>query len=177
MFEFWLANHFETILWNLAQNHCSKYIIDLRNNPGGSLEEVAGMLDYFVPTWSPILSVKSRTSDQFLFSSNTVYPKLTGETIRILINKWSASASEIFAWVVREYVPGTVLVGTQSYGKWSVQDLVYYDDGSLLKYTVAKRYTWKKDLNIDKIWFTPDVKIEDVVGTGKDAVLDWALKN
>ncbi|MEI6425963.1 MAG: S41 family peptidase [Candidatus Absconditabacteria bacterium] len=177
MFDIGLARRFDTILGDLSSRHCSAYIFDLRNNPGGSLEEVAAMLDYFVPTGSPILSVKSRTDDQVLLSSKTKYSKLTGEKIRILVNKGSASASEIFAGVVREYVPGTLLVGSQTYGKGSVQDLIYYDDGSLLKYTVAKRYTGKKDINIDKIGFVPDVKIEDSISTGKDAVLDWALRN
>ena len=177
MFDFWVAQRFETMLWEMSSKHCSKYIFDLRNNPGGSLQEVSSMLDYFVPTGSSTVSVKSRTDEQILFSSKTTYPKLTGANIRILINKWSASASEIFAGVVHEYVPGALLVGTQSYGKGSVQDVIYYDDGSLLKYTVAKRYTWKKDINIDKIWFVPDVKIEDSISTGKDAVLDWALRH
>lgn len=177
LFDTHIARDFSKILGTLSSQHCSKYIFDLRNNPGGSLEEVADMLDYFVPSKSPIVAIKSRTDEQVLFAWPTAYPKLTGENIRILMNKGSASASEIFAGVVREYVPGSLLVGTQSYGKWSVQNLESYDDGSLLKYTVAKRYTWKKDVNIDGIWFTPDVKIDDVVGTGKDAILDWALRN
>ena len=177
LFDFGLASRFNQAIGQFSKTHCTKYIFDLRNNPGGSLEEVSTMLDYFVPTESPILSVKTRTTEQVLLSSVSPYPKLTGEKIRILINKWSASASEIFAGVIREYVPGALLVGTQSYGKWSVQDVIYYDDGSLLKYTTAKWYTWKKDVNIDKIWLTPDVKIEDSVGSGKDAILDWALKN
>lgn len=177
LFDTRIARDFNQIIGTLSSQHCSKYIFDLRNNPGGSLQEVVDMLDYFVPSKSPIVAVKTRTDEQILFAWPTVYPKLTGENIRILINKWSASASEIFAGVVREYVPGALLVGTQSYGKWSVQNLESYDDGSLLKYTVAKRYTWKKDINIDGIWFTPDVKIDDVVGTGKDAILDWALRN
>lgn len=177
LFDTRIARDFNQIIGTLSSQHCSKYIFDLRNNPGGSLQEVVDMLDYFVPSKSPIVAVKTRTDEQILLAWPTVYPKLTGENIRILMNKWSASASEIFAGVVREYVPGALLVWTQSYGKWSVQNLESYADGSLLKYTVAKRYTWKKDTNIDGIWFTPDIKIEDTVGTGKDALLDWALKN
>lgn len=177
MFDFGVASQFSKLLWELSLNDCTKYVFDLRNNPWWSLQEVSSMLDYFVPTWERVVSVKSKLGEQTYFASTPKYSKLTGELIRILVNWGSASASEIFAWVIREYIPNSLLVGQKTYGKWSVQNIVYYDDGSLLKYTVAKRYTGKKDITIDWIWFTPDVIIEDSVGTGKDAALDRALKN
>lgn len=177
MFDLWVSNQFSKLIWQFSHDNCSKYIFDLRNNPWWSLQEVSTMLHYFVPFWEPVVSVKSTSSQDIYFSSPPQYSQLTGQIIRILVNWGSASASEIFAWVVREYVPNSLLVGQKTYGKWSVQNLVSYDDGSLFKYTVAKRYTGKKDINIDGIWFTPDVIIEDKVGTGKDVILDWALKN
>lgn len=71
------ARDFSKIIGDFSTQHCSKYIFDLRNNPGGSLNEVVDMLDYFVPTGSPTVVVKTRINEQIMFSQNTKYPKLT----------------------------------------------------------------------------------------------------
>lgn len=177
MFDVWIANEFDAIMKDLSTKHCTKYIFDLRNNPGGSLEDVARMLNYFVPTQSPSIIVKSKFQVEQINADNTLYPKLTGDKVRVLINGWSASASEIFAGVIRDYVPHALLIGEKSYGKWSVQNLLGYPDGSMFKYTVAKRYTGKSQQNIDKIWIKPDVTIVDATGTTIDEVMEYALKH
>jgi C-terminal processing protease CtpA/Prc len=100
--------------------------------------------------------------------------KLTDENIIILINWGSASASEIFAWVIKDYVPNSILLWTKTFWKWSVQNLINYTDWSMFKYTVAKRYTGLSEKNIDHIWFDPDLKLEDNIKTEMDEVLEVA---
>jgi carboxyl-terminal processing protease len=75
-----------------------------------------------------------------------------------LINGNSASASEIMAWALRDYNK-TILVWEKSYGKWSVQQPFEFDDGGLLKITIAKWYT-PNDKSIDGVGIEPDIEIE-----------------
>jgi len=176
MFDFGVASDFLSALTSFSGQMCTKYIFDVRNNWGGSLDEVLNMLDPFVPANEPILETRSRTYNEDIVASPNAF-KLTGSMIRVLINGASASAAEIFAGVIREYVPNSLLIGSQTFGKWSVQSLINYDDGSMLKYTIAKRYTGKNKQNIDHVGFAPDVKIEDSTGTKIDEVLEYAVKH
>jgi carboxyl-terminal processing protease len=106
--------------------------------------------------------------------ANNLTKKLTNQDVVVLINGWSASASEIFAGVIKDYVPNSLLLWTQTFGKWSVQNLIEYIDWSMLKYTVAKWYTGKSEKNIDWIGFAPDLKLEDDLKTERDEVLEVA---
>jgi C-terminal peptidase prc len=81
--------------------------------------------------------------------SNTSIPVI------ILINDYSASASEIFAWAMKDH-DRAILLGDRSYGKWSVQEPFDLGDGSIVKITTARWYT-PKDTSIDEKWITPDV--------------------
>jgi C-terminal processing protease CtpA/Prc len=92
----------------------------------------------------------------------------------VLVNGWSASASEIFAWVIRDYVPNSILLWTKTFWKWSVQNLINYTDWSMFKYTVAKRYTGWSKKNIDHKWFIPDLKLNNNIETEMDEVLEVA---
>lgn len=177
MFDMWVANDFDTAMQETSKYNCTKYVFDLRNNPGGSLEEVADMLNYFVPNKETSILIKSKFENEEIISSQPKYKKLTWDTVRVIINKWSASASEIFAWVIKDYISKALIIGENSFGKWSVQNLLNYSDWSMLKYTVAKRYTGKSKTWIDHIGFAPDVKIIDNTGTVIDEILEYALKN
>lgn len=152
---------------------CKKYIFDVRNNPGWVLDDVWYMLNYFVPTWDTAVLVKYKDDEWKMIASNKTQ-KLIDQNIIVLINWWSASASEIFAWVIKDYVKNSILLGTKSFGKWSVQNLLEYTDGSMLKYTIAKRYTWKSERNIDLEWIEPDLELEDNIKTEMDEVLEVA---
>jgi carboxyl-terminal processing protease len=98
------------------------------------------------------------------------------KNIIILINWWSASASEIFAWTIKDYIPSTLLVWEKTFGKGSVQNMIDYIDWSMLKYTQAKRYTWKSKRNIDKQGIDSDIKIQDNPSTKNDEILDSITK-
>lgn len=175
MFGNTVASEFDTAMEKFSTKNCVKYIFDLRNNPGWLLDQVSLMLNYFVPTWEPVAIVKSKSLSESIMSDDTKLPKITDWKIfYILINKWSASASEIFAWTMKDYYPESTLIWEKSFGKWSVQELVEYKDWSMLKYTMAKRYTGKSSRWIDKVWITPDVKIVDKTWTKLDEPLAFA---
>lgn len=154
------SSEFIQALWEWEDKNCFRYVIDLRNNPGGSLQEVVKMLHYFVPTGNTSVVIKSK-GDVEEYKARKKDFKLTDKEIIILINKWSASASEIFAGTVKEYAPNSLLMWEKTYGKGSVQEILKYVDGSMLKYTVAKWYTGKSRISIDWVGLKPDVEILD----------------
>lgn len=145
-----------------------KLIIDLRNNPGGNLDEVAGILSYFVPKGEPVVKIRLRNSKDEMVSAGTE-SKIGGRKIAILINGGSASASEIMAGTIKDYLPKTVLVGEKSYGKGSVQSVMPFADGSSLKYTIAKWFTGKTETGIDHVGISPDVTSSSSTGATFDA--------
>ncbi len=133
-------------------------IIDLRNNPGGLIDSVADVADKFIDS-GVIVSTKSR-----LMFENTVFRANERNTtmgegipIVVLINKGSASASEILAGALKDYHLA-YLVGERTFGKGSVQQVrpLPNDDG--LKITMARYYT-PSDTNIDGIGIPPDVEV------------------
>ena len=172
MFAFWINKDFDT---NMAKfKDCSKYIFDLRNNPWWWLKETSDMLWYFVPTWETTVSIKDRYKSEDLKSKNKPYK--INKNIIILINWWSASASEIFAGTIKDYIPSTLLIWEKTFGKWSVQSIIDYTDWSMLKYTQAKRYTWKSKRNIDKVWIESDIQVKDNPQTTNDEIFDSIQK-
>lgn len=175
MFTFKISNEFDIVMKQLSNKSCSKYIFDLRNNPWWSLDEVSNMLWYIVPNWKDIVTIKWNNREESYKSINNNTWTITNEKIVILVNWLSASASEIFAGVTKEYASHSILVWEKTFGKWSVQTMIQYTDGSILKYTIAKRYTGKNLKNIDWIWFEPDFKIIDNKETILDEQLEFAL--
>ena len=152
-----------------------KLVIDLRNDPGGSLDEVAGILSYFVPKGEAVVKIHYRDSKDQIVSAGSDAP-LSGRKIAILVNGGSASASEIMAGTIKDYLPKTVIVGEKSYGKGSVQNFVPYPDGSSIKYTIAKWFTGKSEIGIDGTGISPDIAVQTETGsvdTG-DKVLEKA---
>ncbi|HRX63740.1 MAG TPA: S41 family peptidase [Candidatus Absconditabacterales bacterium] len=155
------------------ENNCSKYIFDVRNNPGGGLEDVSYMLDYFVPSSKNIAMIKYKNNESTIQASSLTR-KVMDKDVIVLINGGSASASEIFAGVIKDYVEDSLLLGTKTFGKGSVQNLIEYTDGSMFKYTTAKWYTGLSKKNIDGEGIKPDLKLEDNPDTEMDEVLEVA---
>lgn len=137
-----------------------KIIIDLRNNWGGYLDQVTDMLSHLVPEDETTAVVKyiNRTKKYSSKGYNTI--DLNNYKVVILQNSWTASASEIMAWTLKDYFPKIILIGETTYGKGSVQTMRWYTDGSMLKYTIAKWYTGKTQTWIDGIGITPDMEVE-----------------
>ncbi len=138
------------------------YILDLRNNGGGLLDAAVDISSLFIPQ-GPIVSTIDRAGDRDVRSA-------TGKTIDakplvLLVNKYTASASEITAGAVQDYKVGT-LVGTKTFGKGVVQSLYTMPDRGALKITTA-RYVTPKGRDIHHKGIVPDVNVPQLVeGTG-----------
>ena len=154
-----------------------KIIIDLRNNPGGSLDEVAGMLNYFVPKGQSVVHIKYKNTVSEMQSEWQSLIDLQRRKIVILINGGSASASEIMAGTIKDYLGENVrIIGEKSYGKWSVQSLDTYTDGSSFKYTIAKWFTGKTQTGIDGMGIKPDIEVkfdEKLWKDGRDNQMEY----
>lgn len=142
------------------QTWVKKVIIDLRNNPGGYLDQVANMLSLFVPKWQPVAWVDYKTSKESYDSVWYNKTDLSKYDVYLLQNSGTASASEIMIWTLKDYFPKITTVWEKSYGKWSVQTITSYTDWSSFKYTIAKWFTWKTQTWIDHIWITPDIELK-----------------
>ena len=133
-----------------------KVILDLRNNPGGTVGAAQGLLGIWLD--NQIAMTERRGSEIVKTLRTTGTPILGNMKTVVLINGNSASASEITAGALREYGKAT-LVGQKSYGKGSVQIVLGLPGGSQMKVTEARWYT-PKGKNIDKTGIEPDVKVD-----------------
>ena len=133
-----------------------KVILDLRNNPGGTVGAAQGLLGIWLD--NQIAMTERRGSEIVKTLRTTGAPILGNIKTVVLINGNSASASEITAGALREYGKAT-LVGQKSYGKGSVQIVLGLPGGSQMKVTEARWYT-PKGKNIDKTGIEPDVKVD-----------------
>ena len=133
-----------------------KVILDLRNNPGGTVGAAQGLLGIWLD--DQIAMTERRGSEIVKTLRTTGTPILGNMKTVVLINGNSASASEITAGALREYGKAT-LVGQKSYGKGSVQIVLGLPGGSQMKVTEARWYT-PKGKNIDKTGIEPDVKVD-----------------
>ena len=133
-----------------------KVILDLRNNPGGTVGAAQGLLGIWLD--NQIAMTERRGSEIVKTLRTTGTPILGNMKTVVLINGNSASASEITAGALREYGKST-LVGQKSYGKGSIQIVLGLPGGSQMKVTEARWYT-PKGKNIDKTGIEPDVKVD-----------------
>ena len=150
-----------------------KVILDLRNNPGGTVGAAQGLLGIWLD--NQIAMTERRGSEIVKTLRTTGTPILGNIKTVVLINGNSASASEITAGALREYGKAT-LVGQKSYGKGSVQIVLGLPGGSQMKVTEARWYT-PKGKNIDKTGIEPDVKIDlssDDINNNVDPQMDKA---
>ncbi len=133
-------------------------VIDLRNNPGGLITSVADVADKFIDK-GVIVSTKNRLAyENSVFQAtpkNTTMPK--NIPVVVLINRGSASASEILSGALKDYHLA-YLVGERTYGKGSVQQVIPLPNSDGIKLTMARYYT-PSDTNIDKIGIPPDYEV------------------
>ena len=132
-------------------------IIDLRDNGWGYLEIAVNMLENFIKRWDIIAYTKYKDWKKDTYYSRSLWD-LYNWKIVVLMNWFSASASEIFAWVMKDYQKA-ILVWEKTYWKGSVQQPIELKDWSMIKITIAKWFT-PKDKNIDKEWIEPDVEVK-----------------
>ena len=145
-------------------------IIDLRANPGGLITSCVEIANMVVPL-GPIVSVVQRDCTREEHDSKLVKSKYP---IVVLIDGNSASASEILAGALQDTKAAT-LVGTQSYGKGSVQVVIPMNEGDALKLTIAKYYT-PSGRSIDGVGIEPDVKVDMDPKAQQDVQLAKAIE-
>lgn len=146
---------FQEALQDLQKGGADGLIIDLRNNPGGLLDDVVDIADMLLPEGC-IVYIEDRAGSREDFYSDEEKVDLP---LIVMVNEMSASASEILAAAVQDFERGTV-VGTQTYGKGVVQTIASFDDnGAGMQYTSACYYT-PKGRSINGCGVTPDVVVE-----------------
>jgi carboxyl-terminal processing protease len=137
----------------LQRQNARAYVIDLRNNGGGYVNAAVAIADHFIHS-GPIVSVVERSgTTQFAADANAD----ESHPVAVLVNHYSASASEITAGALQDAGVAT-LVGSRTYGKGVVQQLTYNADGSAMKVTTA-RYLTPRNRIIDGIGLAPDVNV------------------
>lgn len=165
---------FEKALTDLESQGMERLIVDLRNNPGGNLLTVAKMLDLLLPK-GIIVYTQDKHGEKSVLSSDDEH-QFT-KPLAVLVNGNSASASEIFAGAIQDYGLGPI-VGTTTYGKGIVQQIMDLGDGTCVKLTMAEYYT-PKGRNIHKKGIEPDVKVEyeaNAEDKNADNQLDTAIE-
>lgn len=141
---------------DLKSKGAKKFILDLRNNPGGLLEAAVEVSDEFLDIGKVVVEER-KDSEVIKTFRSTSGGAMVGLPVVVLINEGSASASEIVAGALMENQAATV-IGETTFGKGSVQELVEADNGAYLKVTVARWYTPKGN-NISEGGITPDIKV------------------
>ncbi len=156
----------------------NKYVLDLRNNPGGLLSQAVRISDFFLDN-GEIVSTKSRKPSE----NKKYFAKkgdiINGETLLILINYGSASASEIVAGALKDH-KRAIIIGENSYGKGSVQSIIPLKNSGAIRLTISKYYLPSGE-SISGTGITPDIEISESseefrIGTENDNQLNFAIK-
>jgi len=136
-------------------------VLDLRNNPGGVLDAAVEVSDLFLDS-GVIVTADGRTVDARFTRSAHRGDILDGAEMVVLVNKGSASASEIVAGALQDHARA-VIVGTSTFGKGLVQTVLPLSQGRAIKLTTSRYYTPSGD-SIHEIGITPDILVEDTPG-------------
>ena len=143
----------------LQNKNITKLILDVRNNPGGLLDQAVEVSDRFLGNENLIVYTKGRTEDQNSRFTTHDKIKYVDYPMSILVNGGSASASEIVAGALQD-LGRAVILGTPTFGKGSVQTIIPLSDGSALRLTTARYYTPNGQI-IQENGITPDIVIEN----------------
>ena len=154
------------------------YILDLRNNPGGLLSQAIKITDFFIDS-GEIVSTKSKRK----YESRKFFAKkgdlIDGNTIVVLINYGSASASEIVAGALKDH-KRAIIIGENSYGKGSVQSIIPLKNRGAIRLTVAKYYL-PSGKSISEVGVRPDIEVNEEgddfkIKSDTDNQLSYAIK-
>lgn len=172
------SNLFQSALREFAETGGDKLILDLRGNPGGFLESSVDMASFFLPAGEVVLQEDFGGEDNVQMHRSKGYDVFDDDLkMAILINRGSASASEILAGALHQHGVA-VLIGEQSFGKGSVQELVDITDETSLKVTIA-RWLTPDGTSISEGGLVPDYEVERTIEdleSGNDPQLDKAIQ-
>lgn len=170
---------FREALLEFVGSGADNLVVDLRGNPGGFLESSVSIAGFFLPSGKVVVQesfVGDRADDVFRSRGRT-FREFTPDSLVVLVDGGSASASEILAGALQDHEVATV-IGAQTFGKGSVQELVELSDGSSLKVTIA-RWLTPNGTSISDGGLTPDIVINRTPQqqiAGEDPQKDAALR-
>ncbi len=166
-------------LEEFLRSPADKLVLDLRNNPGGFLDEAIEMASHFVAQGKTIVQEKYSDGRDTKTYRSKGFGTLDRKdfTMAVLVNGGSASASEILAGALSEYDIATI-VGSQTFGKGTIQELVRVTSDTYLKVTIA-RWLTPGGLDFSEGGISPDLEVDEFVSfeeeSGKDPVLEKAI--
>ncbi len=144
-------------LEKLEEQGIEGLVVDLRDNPGGVMDAALDLCEEFIPQ-ELLVYTEDRYGNQEKSYSSSTEEDVFGKPVAVLVNGNSASASEIMAGAMKDTGRGTI-VGTTTFGKGIVQQVLGMEDGTALKVTMCKYYTPKGN-DIHEVGITPDVEVE-----------------
>ncbi len=158
---------FRTALSEFVRSKTDKLILDLRGNPGGYLDAAVDIASWFLPADQVVVREERRDGESKVYKSDD--RGLFNDKLKmvVLVDEGSASASEILAGALREHGVAT-LIGTKTFGKGSVQELVPISSDTALKVTVA-RWLTPKGISISHDGLDPDMVVEAATSTADSA--------
>ena len=164
-----IANEVAQAMKDMSAQGASSWILDLRGNPGGLLEEAVQLADLYVDSGTVVTTVSGRDRDarrvEHSFGDTT-------SSLALLVNGGSASASEIVAGALKN-LDRAAIIGTKTFGKGSVQELYDNEDKSKLKLTIAQ-YLTPGDRSIQNLGIIPDIQLHRMyVPEKNDATTDF----
>ena len=149
-----VGNLFKAKANELKKQGMKGLIIDLRSNPGGSLESAVEVGDFLLPE-GKIITIKQKSGEEAVYKSDK---SEIGIPMCVLINESSASASEVISGALSDHKKAT-LIGKKTYGKGVVQTLFELGDKTALRLTTAKYFTPSGEC-IDGIGIAPDIEVD-----------------
>ena len=173
------SNQFKNIIEDYKKNKkINKFILDLRNNPGGLLDQAIKITDFFLDNGEIVSTKSKKKSDnrKWFAKKGDI---IDGDTLLVLINYGSASASEIVAGALKDH-KRAIIIGESSYGKGSVQSIIPLKNDGAIRLTVSKYYLPSGD-SISEVGVRPDITIAESsdefrIDTDTDNQLEFALK-
>ena len=156
----------------------NRYILDLRNNPGGLLSQAIKISDFFLENGEIVSTRGRKTSENRKFFAKKG-DLIDGKTLIVLINYGSASASEIVAGALKDH-KRAIIIGENSYGKGSVQSIIPLKNNGAIRLTISKYYL-PSGKSISEVGVIPDITVEEEsdgfkINTKTDNQLKFALK-
>lgn len=160
---------FDAAMAYMVNNDIKKLIVDVRNNPGGLLDTAIYVSDYFIPAGKEIVIIDYKgTNDRTYRATREKAPV----EVAVLINGGSASASEIFAGSIQQTGSGKV-IGVNSFGKGTVQNLMPLTNGGAIKMTIAE-YKLAGNYKVDTVGIKPDIEVAAAVSISAETIASLA---
>ena len=169
---------FEKIIEFEKKHKPNGYILDLRNNPGGLLNQAISITDFFLDD-GEIVSTKGKEISETRRFFAKKGDGINGKPIIVLINNGSASASEIFAGALKDH-KRAIILGESTYGKGSVQSIIPLRNGGGMRLTISKYYL-PSGKSISEVGVKPDIFIEETednfkINSKTDNQLNYAIR-